>query len=112
MTSIKNILPKLKGVKKSGDQKWKALCPCHDDQNQSLSITDDNGKVLLFCHAGCKFEDIIKKLQITPSSKKHKKLLTIGFKIQPFIGLIRFMSLLLKISHFNNHFTQPYLHFF
>ena len=30
-----------------------ARCPAHDDRNPSLSITERDGKLLVFCHAGC-----------------------------------------------------------
>src|SRR5438046_317175 len=32
---------------------WLAHCPAHDDQKASLSISTDNGVVLVKCHAGC-----------------------------------------------------------
>jgi hypothetical protein len=39
---------------------WSARCPAHDDELNSLSIAEgDDGRVLLFCHAGCNFEDIV-----------------------------------------------------
>lgn len=30
---------------------WKALCPCHDDHNPSLSITEKNGKPVVMARA-------------------------------------------------------------
>src|SRR5258708_27570957 len=46
------------GGKKQG-KGFVAHCPCHDDQHASLSIADgDNGTILLYCHAGCKYQDI------------------------------------------------------
>lgn len=34
-------------------------CPAHEDETPSLSISEgDNGKVLLYCHAGCSYEAI------------------------------------------------------
>ena len=34
-------------------------CPSHDDQNQSLSISESpDGKILLKCFSGCSVEDI------------------------------------------------------
>lgn len=30
-----------------------ARCPAHDDTNPSLSVTQKNGRVLFYCHAGC-----------------------------------------------------------
>jgi replicative DNA helicase len=56
---LQDILHKLRGVKKSG-RGWVARCPAHDDSVNSLSIVEgSSGKVLLKCHAGCTFEDII-----------------------------------------------------
>ena len=38
-------------------------CPAHDDHNPSLSLTiGDTGKLLLYCHAGCTFEDVMDEL--------------------------------------------------
>jgi hypothetical protein len=35
-------------------------CPAHDDVKASLSVNEgDDGRVLLCCHAGCSFEEII-----------------------------------------------------
>ena len=37
-------------------------CPAHDDNTPSLSVSDaPDGKVLVFCHHGCTFEDICEK---------------------------------------------------
>lgn len=39
---------------------WTAKCPAHEDRKASLSInTGDDGKLLLHCHAGCTFRDIL-----------------------------------------------------
>ena len=55
-------LPAFKGVKEQGNG-YIACCPAYDDQNPSLSIREaDGGELLLRCHAGCKFEDIIAAL--------------------------------------------------
>ncbi|MDP9355364.1 MAG: AAA family ATPase [Chloroflexota bacterium] len=41
----------------------KATCPNHDDQKQSLHISlGDDGRVLLFCHAGCATEDVLARI--------------------------------------------------
>src|SRR5579862_1246174 len=32
-------------------REWTTLCPAHDDQNPSLSISFKEGRLLLFCHA-------------------------------------------------------------
>ncbi len=37
-----------------------ARCPCHDDRTPSLSIADgQDGNLLLYCHAGCSFRNIV-----------------------------------------------------
>jgi len=42
---------------------WKARCPAHDDRNPSLSVgAGSDGRVLLYCHAGCPAENIVRAL--------------------------------------------------
>lgn len=38
-------------------------CPAHDDKTPSLSITDDNGKALFYCHTGCDQSAVIAALK-------------------------------------------------
>jgi putative DNA primase/helicase len=46
-------------AKRSGTG-WMARCPAHDDRTASLSINESkDGKLLLHCHAGCDFQDIL-----------------------------------------------------
>jgi putative DNA primase/helicase len=43
---------------------WMARCPGHDDDEPSLSINDaQNGKVLVYCHAGCSQYHVISVLK-------------------------------------------------
>ena len=42
---------------------FSARCPAHDDRNASLSISQGDGRVLLYCHAGCESEAVIQKLK-------------------------------------------------
>lgn len=55
------VLSRLQKVRKSGAG-WQALCAAHNDKYPSLSIDEVDGKVLLYCHAGCTFEDIVGSL--------------------------------------------------
>jgi hypothetical protein len=55
------IVKRLDGVLKTSNG-WQARCPAHQDNTQSLSIGEDNGKTLLDCKAGCKTEDVVKAL--------------------------------------------------
>lgn len=52
------ILAHFQIQKRYGD-KAQARCPCHDDKQASLTITKGRRSVLIHCHAGCNFEDII-----------------------------------------------------
>jgi P4 family phage/plasmid primase-like protien len=45
---------------------WIALCPAHDDNNPSLSVSEgQDGRVLLHCHAGCEADAVCEKLGLT-----------------------------------------------
>lgn len=53
------------GGRKNG-RGWSARCPAHDDSKPSLSLTDgDNGRVLIYCHAGCDQNTVINELKST-----------------------------------------------
>ncbi len=43
---------------------FSGLCPAHDDKSASLSITLENDRILLYCHAGCNIDDICVSLGI------------------------------------------------
>lgn len=68
--TVQEILERLDGVHKTGDQ-WIARCPAHADRKPSLSVgigRDD--RVLLTCHAGCSFEQVIAALGPGGASQK------------------------------------------
>ncbi|MCL6558880.1 MAG: hypothetical protein K6U74_08775, partial [Firmicutes bacterium] len=56
---LDEFLVRLDGVKKSGAQ-YTALCPAHNDTEQSLSVKQgDDGRILLNCFVGCDVENIV-----------------------------------------------------
>ena len=60
--AAEQLASKLKGSRRSGDG-FIACCPAHDDKNPSLSISEDeNGKILVYCHAGCEQDEVIEAL--------------------------------------------------
>lgn len=59
-----NIVAKLSGVSRTSNG-WQARCPVHDDVKPSLSIGTDDGKTLLFCHAGCQTAKIVQELGLS-----------------------------------------------
>ena len=63
---VERILAGLDGVEETASG-WQALCPVHDDRAPSLSITEKDGKVLIYCHAGCLTQDIVEAIGLTMS---------------------------------------------
>lgn len=64
---LREFLSRLQGVEER-DGYHVALCPAHDDRQQSLSVTaGDDGRVLLKCHAGCRVPVICHAVGITMS---------------------------------------------
>ena len=65
--ALDRILAKLKNVSRTTNG-WQACCPSHNDHSPSLSISvGDDGRILLHCHAVCKFDDIVAALDMHPA---------------------------------------------
>lgn len=62
--NINEILSKLENVK-ANENGYIACCPIHEDKTPSLSISEQEGKILIHCHAGCDTEEIIQELGLT-----------------------------------------------
>lgn len=60
---FQEILSRLQKVKKNGSG-YTALCPSHDDKQQSLSVKESGGKILVKCFAGCDASNIVSALGI------------------------------------------------
>lgn len=58
------LLYRLNSVRPSGSG-FMALCPSHKDTNPSLSITEAEDRVLIYCHAGCDPAAILKEIGLT-----------------------------------------------
>lgn len=68
MTRIDEILQCLDGVKQRSGDSWQASCPVSNnhkngDKKPSLSIGLENGKILLYCHVGCQYEEIKEEIE-------------------------------------------------
>jgi hypothetical protein len=59
------LLTRLDQVKSTGQNRWKAVCPSHDDGTPSLSISDVGDLVLIHCFAGCESEAILAAVGLT-----------------------------------------------
>lgn len=63
---VQQVLNSLRDV--SGrDGQWQALCPAHDDNRPSLSISVEADRILICCHAGCEFDEIVASMGMQPS---------------------------------------------
>lgn len=56
---LNDIVSRFQNSKPNGNNSFMVRCPCHNDNQQSLSISEENGKILLNCFAGCRTEDIL-----------------------------------------------------
>ena len=58
--SAENLLSRLEHVKRTGEGRYLARCPAHDDRGPSLSIRElDDGRVLVHCFAGCDVHSVL-----------------------------------------------------
>lgn len=75
MTPVERLLAKLPDAKQ-GSKGWAARCPAHEDRRASLSISQgEDGRALLYCHAGCKADAIcaalgLRVLDLMPTADK------------------------------------------
>ena len=53
------LLNRLQKVRNTGQSKWLACCPAHEDRSPSLSIKDTGSRLLVHCFAGCTAGDVV-----------------------------------------------------
>ena len=64
--SIDAVISRLRGVRETLNGQYIAQCPAHDDRSPSLSIRAcDDGRVLLYCFAGCETESVLAAVGMT-----------------------------------------------
>lgn len=62
---ITYILNKFNNYKRIKSNSYQVKCPCHNDNRASLTITVENDKILMKCHAGCDTRNIVNALGLT-----------------------------------------------
>jgi hypothetical protein len=103
MTALNTLLSRLERVQPIGNNRYKALCPAHDDRSPSLAIKDDSDRLLLHCFSGCETTDVLGAIGLTFADimpdkamgnfKKVKK----PFYAMDVLGIIKFEATLVYI---------------
>jgi hypothetical protein len=61
--AIESLLQNLTKLKKTGQNKWQACCPAHEDKAPSLGIRElEDGRVLIHCFAGCTASEVLQAI--------------------------------------------------
>jgi len=60
---LQEFLDRLPSYRKSGERRYLAPCPAHDDTSPSLSIAEgQDGRILIHCYAGCGACDVVQSV--------------------------------------------------
>lgn len=74
---IEDVINRLQGVKSTGQNRWIAKCPSHQDKSPSLALSQDaDGKVLINCFAGCGTYEILQAVGLDWDAVFPEKMLT------------------------------------
>lgn len=58
--SAEALLAQLESFKRTGDGRWIARCPAHEDRRASLAVRElGDGRVLAHCFAGCSINEVL-----------------------------------------------------
>ncbi len=59
---IDEIINRFENVKRTGEKQFQCSCPSHSDNKPSLTISEEDSKILMHCHAGCDNKEILNKV--------------------------------------------------
>src|SRR5262249_4783665 len=66
MSTLQDILHTIldadPGARRNGDHRFTIRCPAHLDSTPSLSVSREQDRILLHCHAGCPTENVLEAL--------------------------------------------------
>lgn len=54
-----SLIHSLDGVRETGQDRWIARCPAHEDRSPSLAIREVDDRVLIHCFAGCSVDEVV-----------------------------------------------------
>ena len=62
---LDEIVSRFQNAKLIGENQYQCRCPVHQDDKASLTISEENGKILMYDHAGCATPDILRAVGLT-----------------------------------------------
>jgi hypothetical protein len=75
------LLAQLENVKRTGDGRWMARCPAHEDRRASLTVRElGDGRVLAHCFAGCSIHEVLGAVGLDMSALFPEKINVDGVK--------------------------------
>lgn len=104
MSKINILLSNLNGVRKTGQGRYIAKCPSHEDRSPSLAIKEtDDRKILIKCFAGCTVQEIVSSVGMSledlfPESTKISKSERKSFNPYDILECLRDESMIIAIG--------------
>lgn len=71
--TIQEVLSYFNKVKQLKSNSYQCQCPCHNDKTASLTISYENNRILMHCHAGCNINDILLQTGLRMSDLYNEK---------------------------------------
>lgn len=63
--TLQELLTRFEISRKMNNASYQCKCPAHNDKRASLTISEEKGKLLICCHAGCDTKDILEVIGLT-----------------------------------------------
>lgn len=105
---LRRFLAKLDGVINEGGNVFKASCPSHDDEKQSLQIEwGEKHKVVFTCHAGCERNDIIKRLGVEWKDLEQKREIVATYDYEDEDGELVYQAVRYEPKSFSQRRPDP-----
>ena len=78
MLTLQELSGRFDGVTWRGKDSFQAKCPCHDDRQASLTVSNGEKGVVLHCHSGCVTENILQAIGLSFADIMPEKPVTKG----------------------------------
>jgi hypothetical protein len=105
---LRRFLDKLDGVRHEGGNVYKAVCPSHDDERQSLQVEwGEKHKVVFTCHAGCERNAIIRKLDVGWKDLEQKREIVATYDYEDEDGELRYQAVRYEPKSFSQRRPDP-----